>query len=177
MADEQKRAPRRGRPETFAGLSGQLKPGAARGPLAQSELAGSLGFLLRLANGVALGCLAERLDAVGLRQSTFSVLLIVDENPGLKQHEVGEALSIQQPNLVALVSELVSAGLLARLPCEDDRRANILALTEHGRSVLAEARAAHARNEAALEKSLDPVSAEEFRQTLLRILRMDQTGS
>ena len=177
MMDEQRRSPRRKRTETFAGLSGQLRPGAAQSPLAQSELAGSLGFLLRLANGVALGRLAERLDAAGLRQSTFSVLLIVDENPGLKQHEVGEALSIQQPNLVALVSELVSAGLLARLPCEDDRRANILALTDHGRSVLADARTAHTQNEAALEKALDPVSAEEFRQTLLRILRMDQDGS
>lgn len=177
MTDEQKRTPRRGRTETFAGLGGQLRPGAAQGPLAQSELAGSLGFLLRLANGVALGRLAERLEAAGLRQSTFSVLLIVDENPGLKQHEVGDALSIQQPNLVALVHELVSAGLLTRLPCDEDRRANILALTAQGRIVLDEAKAAHACNEEALEKALAPMSKDEFRRTLLRILSMDQTVS
>jgi len=173
MTDEQKRIPRRRRVETYADLSNQLKPEAGQSPLAQSALAGSLGFLLRLANGVALARLAERLETVGLRQSTFSVLLIVQENPGLKQHEVGQALSIQQPNLVALVTELVSAGLLTRQPCEDDRRANILSLTEKGRSVLAAATEVHDQNEAALETALSPVSAEEFRQILLRILQME----
>ncbi len=172
MTDEQKRAPRRRRTETFAGLSSQLTDGAHPGRLTQSELAGSLGFLLRLANGVALGRLAERLEAAGLRQSTYSVMLIVEENPGLKQHEVGDALSIQQPNLVALVSELVAAGLIARLPCQDDRRANILALTEKGRTTLAEAKAAHARNESAVESALAPLSASDFRAALLRLLQM-----
>jgi DNA-binding MarR family transcriptional regulator len=172
MTDDTRRPPKRRRAETFAGLGEQLSHGAAAGPLKQSELAGSLGFLLRLANGVALGKLAERLEAVGLRQSTYSVMLIVHENPGLKQHEVGEALSIQQPNLVALVSELVSAGLIARLPCEEDRRANILALTEQGEAVLARAREAHAENEAALESALSPIPADAFRETLQRILRM-----
>lgn len=172
MTEKRKRTPKRRRAETFAGLGSQLTDGNGRTPLTQSELAGSLGFLLRLANGVALGRLGERLEAVGLRQSTFSVLLIIDENPGLKQHEVGQALSIQQPNLVALVSELVTAGLLVRQPCEDDRRANTLVLTERGKEVLGEARAAHTRNEAAISEAVGPLPEEAFRATLLRILRM-----
>lgn len=173
MTKPPKQGPKRRRAETFAGLGSQLTGTAGGNPLTQSELAGSLGFLLRLANGVALGRLAERLEAVGLRQSTFSVLLIIDENPGLKQHEVGQALSIQQPNLVALISELVTAGLLVRQPCEDDRRANTLVLTERGKVVLGEARVAHAGNEAAIVEAVAPLPTEAFRETLLRILRMN----
>lgn len=158
------------RPERFEGLASQLRAEESGSRLAASELAGSLGFLLRLANGVAMTQLGERFEALGLRQSLYSVMLIIHENPGLKQQEVGQTLSIQQPNLVSLVNELVNEGLVQRTINADDRRSYSLVLTPAGRQRLAQANRAHAENEKRLAEAIAPLTADQFRAALLRVL-------
>ncbi len=167
------RRPRLPRADRFTGLVEQLQSGPAKpGPLAKSDLAHSLGFLLRLANGVALDRLSQKLEALGLRQTLYSVLLIIDENPGLKQQEVGQALSIQQPNLVALINELAAAGLLERQSTVGDKRSRSLVLTEAGKTRLAEANRLHSLNESELAAAIAPISPDDFRAAMLRILAM-----
>jgi DNA-binding MarR family transcriptional regulator len=171
-AEKKKPAARRNalKPERFDGLASQLRSKGKGTRLAASELAGSVGFLLRLANGVAATELGQRFEALGLRQSLYSVLLIISENPGLKQQEVGQTLSIQQPNLVALVNELVSEGLVLRTVNADDRRSYSLSLTPAGRTRLAQANRAHAENEKRLAEAVAPLTADQFRNALLGIL-------
>jgi DNA-binding MarR family transcriptional regulator len=171
-AEKKKPAERRvaSRPERFEGLASQLRADESGSRLAASDLAGSLGFLLRLANGVAMGQLAQRFEALGMRQSLYSVMLIIHENPGLKQQEVGQTLSIQQPNLVSLVNELVNQGLIQRTINADDRRSYSLVLTPAGRQRLAQANRAHAENERRLAEAIAPLTVEQFRAALMRIL-------
>jgi DNA-binding MarR family transcriptional regulator len=158
--------------ERFADLAAQFRSADESSRLADSKLLESIGFLLRVASGVAQARFAAKLDKLGLRQSLYSVLLIIDENPGLKQQEVGQTLSIQQPNLVALINDLVAKGLVARLVNADDRRSYSLTLTPAGRALLKAANAAHIDNEQALAKALAPVSVDEFREALVRVLGM-----
>jgi DNA-binding MarR family transcriptional regulator len=161
------------RPERFEGLASQIRSaGDSASRLAASDLATSIGFLLRLANGVSQGELGVRFEALGMRATLYSVLLIIHENPGLKQQEVGQALSIQQPNLVALVNELVSEGLVQRIVNAVDRRSYSLSLTASGRSRLAQASRAHAENERRLAEAVAPLTPEAFRAGLLRIVEM-----
>lgn len=159
-----------GRKEKFDGLAAQLRTDETRSRLASSELAGSLGFVLRLANGVATSQLGQRLEPLGMRQSLYSVMLIIHENPGLKQQEVGLTLSIQQPNLVALVNELVNEGLVQRTINADDRRSYSLVLTPAGRQKLTQANRTHAEHERMLAEAVAPLTVEQFRGALLRIL-------
>lgn len=156
--------------ERFADLADQFRSGDESSRLANSDLFDSIGFLLRVASGVAQARFAARLDKLGLRQSLYSVLLIIDENPGLKQQEVGQTLSIQQPNLVALINDLVGKGLVARTVNADDRRSYSLTLTPAGQALLRAANAAHVDNEQALAKALAPLSVEDFREALVRVL-------
>jgi DNA-binding MarR family transcriptional regulator len=142
------------RTERFDDLASQLRPGKDGSRLAASELASSIGFTLRLANGVAMASLAERFEALEMRQSLYSVMLIIHENPGLKQQEVGQTLSIQQPNLVSLVNELVTQGLVQRTINADDRRSYSLVLTPAGRQRLAQAQRAHTENEKQLAQAI-----------------------
>ena len=158
------------KPERFEGLASQLRTEVSGSRLAASELAGSIGFLLRLANGVAMGQLGQRFEVLGMRQSLYSVMLIIHENPGLKQQEVGQTLSIQQPNLVSLVNELVNEGLVQRTINADDRRSYSLVLTPAGRQRLAQANRAHAENERMLAEAIAPLTVEQFRSGLMRIL-------
>lgn len=156
--------------ERFADLAEQFRSGDDSSRLANSNLFDSIGFLLRVASGVAQAGFAARLDRLGLRQSLYSVLLIIDENPGLKQQEVGQTLSIQQPNLVALINDLVGKGLVARSVNAEDRRSYSLSLTPAGQALLRSATAAHVENEQALAKALGPVSVKDFREALVRVL-------
>ena len=48
--------------------------------------------------------LARRLAPLDLRQTDVSVLLLVAENPGITQSEVGKALDIQRANMAPLVA-------------------------------------------------------------------------
>jgi DNA-binding MarR family transcriptional regulator len=176
MPVEKKKAPGRRtshRPERFEGLASQIRSaGDDASRLAASDLAGSIGFLLRLANGVSQGELGIRFEALGMRPTLYSVLLIIHENSGLKQQEVGQTLSIQQPNLVALVTELVAEGLVLRTVNAVDRRSYSLSLTAAGRTRLAQASRAHAENERRLADAVAPVPPEAFRAALLRIVEM-----
>lgn len=159
--------------ERFDGLADQIRTsGPAPSRLAASPLAHSIGFLLRLANGVSQGELSANLDTVGIRQSLYSVLLIINDNPGLNQQEVGQTLSIQQPNLVALVNELVTEGLVVREVNAEDRRSYCLSLTAKGRARLAEANTLHEAFEQRLAKAVSPLTPEQFRAALRGILEM-----
>jgi DNA-binding MarR family transcriptional regulator len=168
----------RQRPERFGEIADELRAGSrGKTRLATSELAGSLGFLLRLASGVALADLGARLEVLGMRTSLYSVLLIIGENPGLKQQDVGAALSIQQPNLVALVNQLVTDSLVDRQVVPDDRRSYALRLTPEGERRLALANEAHRAFEARLAEAIGPPSLPAIREGLMRILDLARNSS
>ena len=157
------------RSERFKDLAQELRA-AGDSRLVASELAGSFGFLLRLANGVAQEQLGRRLGALDLRPTLYSLLLIIHENPGLKQQEVGQTLSIQQPNLVALINELVSRGLVSRTINAEDRRSYSLNLSAAGAKLLQQARRAHEINERKIGEAVHPLTPAQFRDALIRIL-------
>lgn len=156
----------------YDGLAKELLSGDASSRLATSKLSNSVGFLLRLANGVASNNLASRLATLGLRQSLYSVMLIIQENPGLKQQEVGQALSIQQPNLVALINDLIDQGLVAREVNAQDRRSYSLTLTAAGKRLLQKANRLHDEYEQALAETIAPLDVEDIRAALLRLTNL-----
>ena len=95
------------------------------------------GYALRRAANATAAELAGRLAAVGLRQSETSVLMLIDANPGVTASAVGRQLGIERANMVPLLKKL--EGLIDRAPI--DGKSQGLALTEDGKTLLAEARA------------------------------------
>jgi DNA-binding MarR family transcriptional regulator len=71
------------------------------------------------------------------------VLTIINENPGVRQTEVCEALGIQKANFVPLLNELERRGLALRKSVVADRRSSALHLTRLGSSTLLRARTIH----------------------------------
>ncbi len=126
-----------------------VKPRAARTPTTDvGPLAGMVGYVLRRAQMAVFDDLIERFADIDLRPAQFSVLLVLDHQPGLSQSDVAEALGIQRANFVALFDALERRGLAERRPAPRDRRSHALYLTGHGAAVLAEARRLHAGHEA-----------------------------
>ena len=92
----------------------------------------------------------------GLRMVTFSALSLIDENPGLRQGQLADTLSIERPNLVVLVDELERADLIRRERVPEDRRAYALTPTRGGRALLARATRAVRDHDARMTAGLSP---------------------
>src|SRR6266404_2269673 len=92
-----------------------------------------------------------------LTPAQFSVLLLLDKNPGRNQTEIANTLGILRPNFVAMLDGLESRDLCTRMRSSNDRRSHILVLTDKGRAVLARAKKLVAsKHEARLNELLGP---------------------
>lgn len=109
---------------------------------------GAIGYRLRRAQlSVFQGFLAF-FDEFKLRPAEFTVLVLIEANPGRKQTEIAEALGIKRANFVTLVHGLEERKLVERVPSAQDKRANALHLTQAGEAFLHTAQARHAALEA-----------------------------
>ncbi len=103
----------------------------------------------------------------GARRQHFTVLASLSEQGPASQAELGRRLSIDRSDLHALLAELESDGLVARVRDERDRRRNVVTLTRAGRGALARL---GKRIDAAQDALLEPLSTGERRE-LSRLLQ------
>lgn len=103
----------------------------------------------------------------GARRQHFTVLASLSEQGPASQAELGRRLSIDRSDLHALLAELESDGLVARVRDERDRRRNVVTLTKAGRGTLARL---GKRIDAAQDALLEPLSTGERRE-LSRLLQ------
>jgi DNA-binding MarR family transcriptional regulator len=97
-----------------------------------SDLAG---FVVHLANLQLYRDYYERFagNAAGLTLGAFSVMALIDANPGLRQGAAAEALLIKRSNMTKLINRLERQGLVRRRASGRDRRSVGLHLTPLGR--------------------------------------------
>src|ERR1700687_2821318 len=115
--------------------------GAAESPALQmGELSELLGYSLKRAQLKVFEDFLRCVAPLQLTPAQFSVLLLVDKNPGRNQTEIAITLGILRPNFVAMLDGLESRELCVRMRSTNDRRSHILVLTDKGRAVLARAK-------------------------------------
>jgi len=137
------------------------------GPIRIGDLADFVGYPLKRAQLRIFDDFIRCAATLPLTPAQFSVLMLVDTNPGRNQTEIASTLGILRPNFVTLLDDLEGRGLCLRSRSNSDRRSHILTLTEKGRGVLARARKLiRARHEARLSELL----GEDNRQLLLTML-------
>jgi Transcriptional regulators len=100
------------------------------------KLAGSLGFLLRLAQLQAFEDFFSENGPRGLKPGEFSVLWVIDRNPGIRQSVLGQRLMIKRAHMTKLIRTLEDLGLVSRRTPDSDRRAVELMLTASGRKAV-----------------------------------------
>ena len=154
------RATRPARKEAADGIAGDAS-------IQLGELAELLGYSLKRAQLKIFEDFLRCVAPLQLTPAQFSVLLLLDRNPGRNQTEIANTLGILRPNFVAMLDGLESRDLCARMRSTNDRRSHILVLTEKGRAVLARAKKlVAAKHEARLNELLGPAN----RATLLGML-------
>ncbi|MGK4579991.1 MarR family winged helix-turn-helix transcriptional regulator [Kitasatospora sp. HPMI-4] len=80
----------------------------------------------------------------GISHSMFEVLLILAERPGgAPMSELSGRLVVTSGGATRLVDRMVKAELVERRPSPDDRRVQLVSLTEQGEAALVRAARAH----------------------------------
>lgn len=114
-----------------------------------------LGYHIKRASDVIQSDLSETLKPFGLRMLTYTALVLIVDNPGLRQSQLAAAMSVEHPNLVVIIDALESRDLINRDRVPTDRRAYALNCTLSGRRLYDKAVAAVRAHEARLLAGLD----------------------
>jgi DNA-binding MarR family transcriptional regulator len=151
----------------------QPRDGATEGAALQlGELSEHLGYALKRAQLKIFDDFLRCVAPLQLTPAQFSVLLLLDKNPGHNQTEIANTLGILRPNFVAMLDGLESRGLCTRMRSTNDRRSHILVQTDKGRAVLARAKKlVAAKHEARLNALLGPVNRAALLAMLATIAR------
>ena len=137
-----------------------------------AELSDLLGYALKRAQLKVFEDFLRGVAPLELTPAQFSVLLLLDRNPGRNQTEIANTLGILRPNFVAMLDGLESRGLCTRIRSAQDRRSHILELTDKGRALLARAKKLVAnKHEARLVELLGPANHAALLEMLDKIAR------
>ncbi|MEX1034516.1 MAG: MarR family transcriptional regulator [Sneathiella sp.] len=101
-----------------------------------TALEGIVGFHMRKA---ILRGQSRLATAAGRKLVTgqFSVMAIINENPGRTQSAIAEAAGLDRSSLVPILNKFEKDGLILRAPVKGDKRAYAVRLTKKGEKELA----------------------------------------
>ncbi len=142
--------------------------------VSDATLRGFVGYHMKRAFNVIQADLAATLKPYGLRMVTYSALVLIVDNPGLRQSQLADAMDVERPNLVVIIDELERRELILREKVPTDRRAYALVPTLAGRQLCARAVAAVKGHEARLLRGLN---APDIARVLAVLKQIETTGS
>jgi DNA-binding MarR family transcriptional regulator len=154
------------RPASSA-LQAQPAARADSAPLQLGELSELLGYQVKRAQLRIFEDFIRCVAPLQLTPAQFSVLVLVEKNPGRNQTEIASTLGILRPNFVSMLDGLESRQLCERVRSPHDRRSHLVMLTDKGRTILARAKRMVATKH---EARLNAVLGDADRTALLRIL-------
>jgi MarR family transcriptional regulator for hemolysin len=108
-------------------------------PETPAELAADLMFLLNQATYALATDLSGELRGLGITTRDYCVLMTAAAG-GYTQKQLGDLCALDKTTMVVTLDGLERAGFAERKPSPTDRRARIVALTQHGRETLDAAR-------------------------------------
>jgi DNA-binding MarR family transcriptional regulator len=145
---------------------------AGRAPAFGVALDDLMGYNLRRAHGVQKQRFAAVFGPLSIRPVTLSALGIIYENSGVTQADLGKQLNIKRANMVPVMAELESRGLIARRPSDNDRRVHLVALTPAGVKLTVKLLAMHRRLEDDLVRELGLRERDQLLQLLKRFRKL-----
>ena len=95
-----------------------------------------IGYVLRRAQLAVFQDFFGAFAPFDIRPAQFSVLTVIERNPGLTQSQVAEALGIKRTNFVGMLDELERRGLAERRQTARDKRSYALHLTTEGAALM-----------------------------------------
>lgn len=142
---------------------------AERSPLDLAGLNSLLGFRLRRAQSAFHRHFTTALSGVELTQKQVAVLWMIEANPGVSQIDLANLLEMDRATIMAIVDRLEKRELAVRRRSTSDRRRQELYVTDAGRRLLSEAKAAIAAHEQHFAARFPPETLKVLREGLLAL--------
>jgi DNA-binding MarR family transcriptional regulator len=129
-----------------------------------------LGYLLKHAQlrFFELGAIA--LAPLGISGREAAVLRAIDGGPAVSQGEVARAMNVDRTTMVALIDDLQLKGLVRRRQDPDDRRRNVVELTDAGHGAVQQAAKAVGQAERDFLAPLSAAETAQFKKILRALL-------
>jgi len=137
------------------------------GPLAER-----LGYILRRAQLAIFEDFIAACSRYDIRPGQYSVLTVIEQNPGLSQTKVAEALGIKKTNFVAMVDAFEKRGLVRRAATPGDRRSYALFLTEAGKALMRKLHRIAEQHESRIVDRIGPLMHKRMFSALAAIAEM-----
>jgi DNA-binding MarR family transcriptional regulator len=142
-------------------------PAPLRGDqIALGDLSKNLGYRIRRAQLWVFKDVSRQLAPFDISIAQYSVLSIINTNPGINQLAIASVLSIERAGLGRLVERLERQGLVARTASSTNRRYYVLHLTTAGAALLDRLRSLIAQHEKALAQKLGSRAYKQLLRTL-----------
>jgi DNA-binding MarR family transcriptional regulator len=109
-----------------------------RAKLQNGLLPGLIGSHLRRAENAVFERFQRIVADFGITPSEFGILLLIHENSGLSQSELGKAIRADRSTVVALIDRFEERKMVVRKASPIDRRCHALQLTEKGEKTMQE---------------------------------------
>jgi len=135
--------------------------------LSLGQLNHHLGFFLRRLQIWVFQDFIQTLAPMKVRTAQYSVLLIIEANPGRSQAAIGQTLGIERARLARLLHELERRKWVRRRASGSDARSHSLHLAADGEKVLAKIKSLAEQHEAQLAEHVGA----KRRQQLMDLLR------
>ncbi|MCP2263795.1 MarR family winged helix-turn-helix transcriptional regulator [Promicromonospora thailandica] len=107
------------------------------------------------------------LAPLGLRTRHLVALTVLRERTEITQRDLATVLVLDSTNVVGLLNELETRGLVERRRSAEDRRRHVVTLTDDGTTLLCRAETALAAVEDEVFAGLDPAQREQLHELLL----------
>lgn len=131
------------------------------------QLNNHLGYFLRRLQIWVFKDFIETLRVMKVRPAQYSVLLVIEANPGRSQAAIAQSLSIERARLARLLHELERRKWISRRASGGDARSHSLYLTRDGERALERIKVLARRHEAQLASYI----GQKRRQQLMDLLR------
>jgi DNA-binding MarR family transcriptional regulator len=129
-----------------------------------------LGYLLKHAQLRLAELNEEALAPYGIDARELPVLLLLAGREPASQQQAAQRLGIDRTTMVAMLDTLEGKGLVSRHPDPDDRRRNVVELTDAGQDTLRRATRASDDAEREFLAPLSPQAAQQLRESLQAIV-------
>jgi DNA-binding MarR family transcriptional regulator len=133
-------------------------------------LSRNLVYLLKHAQLRMAELTTKALTPYGIDGRELGVLLTLAGSEASSQQQAAQRLGIDRTTMVAMLDTLEGKGLVSRHPDADDRRRNVVELTDAGQDILRRAMAATDDAEREFLVPLSPQAAQQLRNSLQTIV-------
>jgi len=139
-------------------------------PRAVAPLESHLGYWLRMVSNAVSRNFAREVEAEGVTVAEWAFMRVLYDSDGLAPTALADRMGMTKGAITKLADRLMVKGLLGRMANPDDRRAQTLALTQSGRSLVPRLATLADENDAAFFAGLKPRDRIDLDRILKRIV-------